>query len=516
MEYPKSTYSELEDGAVLQVAQRCAFWTLPYLMPASSADGKVDTKRRNVRRDFQSFGALLVNNLAAKLAKLLFPSLPFFHVTPTQKLLDSEAETGKTEDQVKSAMISLANSAMKRLHVKAGYKALTMVCRHLIVTGSCLLHRDHTGLMRVYGVHNFVVQRDHDGQVVQGILRKSTQLMALPPDVQAQVKASQVAAERRSSVTLYTWIKRTYRDNDPAKPGYTVEHWVENIHVETEGWYPVDQCPYIFPYWNLVEGESYGRSHVEDYAGDFNALSSLSIAEYKYLIEALRVLYLVGPGAGTTAELVAKKPSGSFVAAQPENFAVFELERAQKLQLVEAKLMGIIERLRSAFMWVGNTRDAERVTAYELQQQASEIENTLGGVYSSLSSVLQEPLAYLLMNEVSKAAGNGFRANQLTLNIVTGIPALGMATEVQNLSMATQVIAGIAPVLQLDDRKDPHKVYDMVYRGYGVDTTQLDLTPEQQRKLQEASQAQQQAQQQLIQAQGLADQAGAIQDVIGG
>jgi hypothetical protein len=51
-------------------------------------------------------------------------------------------------------------------------------------------------------------------------------------------------------------------------------------------------------------------------------------------------------------------------------------------------------RLAKAFMYQANTRDAERVTAYELQRDAQEAENTLGGAYSMLSTATRFACAY--------------------------------------------------------------------------------------------------------------------------
>ena len=60
-----------------------------------------------------------------------------------------------------------------------------------------------------------------------------------------------------------------------------------------------------------------------------------------------------------------------------------------------------MQRLSRAFMYNGPARDAERVTMYELQLQAQEANNQLGGLFSTLAESVQIPLAVLKLRQVA-------------------------------------------------------------------------------------------------------------------
>ncbi len=136
---------------------------------------------------------------------------------------------------------------------------------------------------------------------------------------------------------------------------------------------------------------------------------------------------------------------------------------------------------------------------------AQEAETTLGGVYSALSTSTQIPLAYILMLEVSEDALPGIISGELLPDVTAGIPALGRSGDVQNLLLAAQEIAGIAPIVQLDKRLNPAKIVDVILSGRSVDPSSIMYTPEEQKANDEAAAAAQQAQVQLQQADVLAN-----------
>jgi hypothetical protein len=254
---------------------------------------------------------------------------------------------------------------------------------------------------------------------------------------------------------------------------------------------------------------------VEDYAGGFARLSSLSEAAALYGVEIMRVVHLVGAGAGSDVDDLAESESGEWVRGDPASIQAHESGDAQKLAAVEAQLERVVSRLAKAFMYQGGTRDAERVTAYELQRDAQEAEYALGGVYSTLSGGIQVPMAHILLTEVSDLALTGLITGELAPDVTAGIPALGRASDVQNLLIAAQELGAVLPVVQLDKRINPQKVVDIVFSGRSVDTSTLFFTPEEQQANAEAEQAQQAAQQNLLQADTLASQSDQLAKLTG-
>ena len=133
-----------------------------------------------------------------------------------------------------------------------------------------------------------------------------------------------------------------------------------------------------------------------------------------------------------------------------------------------------------AFLYSGNTRDAERVTAEEIRQTAAEAEQMLGGVYSLLAEQLQMPLAYLVTAEVSDTIMAGLVTREYKPQILTGIPALVQQVLIQNLLEFSQTAAVVVPaIIQLDDRVDRYKLLDQLYSAKNIDTSSIFKTPTQ-------------------------------------
>lgn len=150
-----------------------------------------------------------------------------------------------------------------------------------------------------------------------------------------------------------------------------------------------------------------------------------------------------------------------------------------KIQQILADLDVITERLAKAFMYRGNTRQGERVTATEVELNANEADEALGGAISTISAHTHIRLAYLTLMEVSPEFITAVIANEFSLDITAGVASLGRNSDVQALIQAAQVIGGVVPVLtQLSQRIDPERIIDMVFRSYNLDTSLVMRTPE--------------------------------------
>jgi hypothetical protein len=458
--------------------------------------------------DFQEVGALLVNNLASKLAQILFPTqYPFFRADASGELLSMMLEQSGDESGIRTVFSQLEMKSNENLFKNSGYASLILMLKHLIVTGNAVVYRDsERKSITTYGINAYSIKRDGRGEVVECIIREYTLVGSLPPDVIKEVRKKNSGRfnDSTSVVEVYTRIRREFKNNN-AVMITSVE--VEDIPVGEEGTYPIELCPYLFPTWSLVPGESYGRGLVADFAGGFAKLSEISRASTLYAVETLRVINLVGPSSGADIDSIARAESGEWVRGDPGAIQAYESGQANKLQIVGVQINELVQRLSVAFMYTGGgaVRDSERTTALEVQMLAQEAELTLGGVYSSLSASTQVPLAYLLMKEVSENALPGILSGELLPDVTAGIPALGRSGDVQNLLLAAQEIAGIAPVLQLDKRINPTRVVDVILAGRSVDPDSIMYTPEEQQANAKAEMAAQQAKMNLQQAEVMAN-----------
>ena len=511
----KALYAKYRDDSVINRLEQYAYWTLPYLM----ADPREvsSTGRVVVERDFQEIGALLVNSLSAKLARLLFPmQYPFFRASASSTFKRWAAEKGYDEAQLEERFAELEMQAKSKLFVNAGYAALILALKYLIVTGSALICRGtEKSKTIVWGPNSFAVKRDGSGDVLDAVLQEFTTVEALPEDLQADLRAGNKAKYGRPEqvVEKYTRIQRGFKNG---VVGFRVYVEVDNLPVGDPGWYPENLCPWMFPTWTLIPGEHMGRGLVEDYAGGFAKLSSLSEAAALYGVEMTRVVHLVGPGSGADIDDLAGAESGRYVRGDPNAVKAYEAGDADKAEQVARQIEEVFSRLARAFMYTAQARQAERVTAYELRREAEEAEIVLGGSISTLSGSLQIPLAYLLISEVSESATTGIVLGEIMPDITAGIDALGRSADVQNLIQASQEIGAILPVLQLDKRIDPQRVVDAVLAGRSIKKSELFYSPEELRANQESENAAMSAQSELLKAQTLSQQGDQLQQLTGG
>lgn len=506
----RSLFDKLKNDEVILKCEQYANWTLPQLMADISllrGNGRIV-----VERDYQEIGALLVNHLATKLAKLLFPtSNSFFRIEASESLKEVARRAGVSEEQFNSSFAKAELESMKRLLMNASYAQLILALKHLIISGNVLLYRDsENSKCCAYGLRSYAVRRDGRGDLIDCVLREFTYVEALPLDIQDLLKSANKSDFSRpeKEVELYTRIHREVRNK---KFVYVITQEVDTYPVGEESVYPEHLCPWLAVTWSLIPGEHYGRGLVEDFAGGFAKLSDLSEAHALYSIETMRVVHLVGAGSGTDIDDLAQAETGEYIRGDPNTVQAHESGDAKKLEQTAVEIDRIFQRLAQAFMYQGNTRDAERVTAYELQRAAQEAENALGGAYSSLSTGIHVPLAHILLVETQGSMLPGLLTGEVKLNIVTGIPALGRTSDVQNLLSAGQEIMGLVQLSQADKRLDPQRIVDLVLAGRSVDPTSIMYSQDEQRELAAAEQQQQQGINQLQQAAAAGEQLNMLQ-----
>lgn len=480
----ESLYKKYQDDSAILRNEKYAKWSLPTIF----ADPDMRSGRQvSVQRDYQSVGAMLTNNLSSKLAALLFPSNQSFFRLDSQVNTDEMAsDLGVEPADLASNLANLENMSYRRIFLRASYHQLVHTMKLLITTGNCLLYRDSADTnLHAYSIRQYSLLRDGSGKVMDIILKERTSKAMLPDGMKGLFKER----EEYDALCLYTRVKRERRTQGDV---FVVTQQVETHDLGTDDEFPEAICPYIPVCWNLVTGENYGRGLVEDYAGDFAKLSELSEALALYEIEACRVLHLAKPGSGGDIDSMAEQQSGAWVSADPGAVEAYEAGDYNKIQALVADLGSITQRLSPAFMYTGNTRDAERVTAEEIRQQADEANQALGGVYSAIADSLHIPLAHILVNEVNPQFISEVISGGLKLSVLTGVAALGRSSDVNKLIQIAQALSVILPVLsQASQRMDVDRTINKVFEGFGLDVSDYSKT-EQELAAQQAA-AQQQA-----------------------
>lgn len=427
-------------SAFMKRCEQYAAYTIPKLcLP----DG-YDQSNMELKHDYQSLGAQGVNHVANKMMLALYaPSRPFFRLDPGDQLAAALAEQQMAEEEI-AALLSVAErKAIAVLDQRAIRPKFYEGIKHLIVTGNFLLVLNK-GTARCLGLKNYCVTRGADGTVVELVIKETVPYATLKQDAKALV-ANGRQVEADEAVNFYRWI-RLMPDGR-----YEETQWV-NAHCLPSpaygGVYTKDKMPYFPITWDLASGDHYGTGMVEDYAGDFAALSMLSEATVYAAILASEFRWLVNPAGATKAEDMAASQNGDALPGVQGDISLLQSGKGGDLGVNLQVAQMYIERIGKGFMMQSAvTRQAERVTAEEIRLVAEELETSLGGGYSRVAVDMQVPVAAWLMAE----AGNKIGGMDIKPTIITGLDALSRSGDRDMLALFLQdcaLVDQMGPELQ--------------------------------------------------------------------
>lgn len=449
-------------------AEDCAKYTIPSLFPIEGSNGST-----NFDTPYQSLGARGVNNLASKLMLALFPpNDTFFRLSVDDELAAQLAQNPEAKDEIDTALAQLEQIAMQYAEAHQYRVTLAEALKVLVVTGNCLLFLPpKEGGMKLYKLRDYCVQRDALGNVVQIVTLDKIAYAALPDDVKSMVTSKSGEKKPEDVTEIYTHI---FMDGDVYRAYQEVDG---DIVPGTEQQFPKDKSPWIPLRMVKVDGESYGRSFVEEYLGDLKSLESLSKSIVEMSAIAANVLFLVNPNGVTRVRSLTKAQSGAFVAGRVEDVQPLQLQKYADLQVAQQTVAALTDRLSYAFMLNSAVqRNGERVTAEEIRYVASELEDTLGGVYSILAQELQLPLVKRLIVQLQMSGLYPQIQDLVEPTITTGLAAIGRGHDLQNLMMFWQLIGQNPEAMQV---MNVNVFIQRVANALGVDTTNLVKTPEQ-------------------------------------
>lgn len=508
----RTQFNKLQDSYLMAKCQYYAKWTIPYLMAKPGEDGN----QISVEGDFQSAGALLVNSLSSKLTGLLFPSTyPFMdlNLTPEGRMALEQVleELGDDPLELNNFLANLVTGASAKAFMGKAFFQLVLAFKYLIVTGNVAIKRDvDEGAILCYGLNNYAVRRNGLGKVVEAIIKETVFFGNLP-----------------STVQEFLISKGQYSSNDPTLGDRAVDvfrritlhqesYYMEQIGVddtilpdEYSVEYEILKLPYIFPTWALINGEHYGRGLVEELRGDFAKLSQLSEALTLYEVEMMRVVNLVSAEAFDAIDDLAMADTGDYVRCSPNAVVAQETGATNKVQQLIADLEVIWGRLARAMMWQGNTRDGERVTAYEIRQEIQEVESSMGGAYSALAESFQLPLSYLLLYETNEDFMNAVVDLGVGyVGVTTGVNALGKTTKAMNiLEVLLQAGQAVEVAMNIDKRIDTTRIVDLFFASRGLDFSEISKSDEQLEQEAQAQAEQAQAEQTMQEGEAMGNMA---------
>ncbi len=433
--YARERYNKLSSDRrqFLDTAVECSKLTLPYLIQ-DDLSSRPTHETLNV--PWQSVGSKCVVTLAAKLMLgTLPPQTSFF------KLQVRDDKLGEEIPAEARAELDLSFSKMERMvmdYIAASNDRVIIhqAFKHLIVGGNALLYMGKDGIKN-YPLNRYVVNRDGNGNVLEIVTKELINKDVLGFDVNTETPNSVVDASKSASdeVEVYTCVK--------LENGRWVWHQevLDKIIPNSRSSAPKNASPWLVLTFNSVDGEQYGRGRVEEFLGDLKSLEGLSQALVEGSAAAAKVIFLVSPSSTTKPATIAKAGNGAIVQGRAEDVQVVQVGKTADFSTAAQMAQNIEKRLLEAFL-VMNVRNAERVTAEEVRLTQLELEQSLGGIFSLITTLFLIPylnrtlLVLQRNNEIPKLPKDVVRPT-----IVAGINALGRGQDREALTMFVQTIA---------------------------------------------------------------------------
>jgi len=471
----------------LDRGRKCAELTIPSLLPPSS------NKKNNLHVPYQSIGARGVNNLSNKLlTSLLPPNTPFFRLlVDDYELAESYDEDGRAEFE--EALNSVERSVLTETERKALRTPVFTAIKMLIVTGNVLLYMPKNSKVRAIKLDSYVTRRSPDGTIIDCILKEEVAYAALPADIRKMLdeQPEDKKYDANDPVAVYTCWKL---ENNK----YVGWQEVEDIKVPGSDASWKTESPNFLPLrWVSVDGEDYGRSHVEEYIGDLNAAEGLSQAILESALAAAKTVIMVKPNATTRIDKLVAARNLDVIQGNEDDVFALQLDKRADLQVASNTAQEIGQRLAQAFLLNSSIqRNAERVTAEEIRFMAAELEDSLGGVYSLLSQEFQLPLVNRLMDVMQKEGRLPKLPEGIVPSIVTGLEALGRGQDLSRMQVFSNEISKFGPET-VDEHLNLGDYFTRFGTGLGIDMDGLVRTEEEREKRAQKQQEQIQQQQMM-------------------
>ncbi len=469
--------------------------TIPSLITPEGHSGSSPLKQ-----PFQSVGARGCIGLTAKAATTLMPpNEPFFRLDIEEYTLAELSSNPEARAEIEQALTMVERTASRSVETAGTRMGFSEGTMHLIVGGNVLIYVQEDLRIKIFTLDNYVVSRDPMGNEIEIITHEEVALATLPPEIAGLVEApSEANAEGAmkamdKTAKLYTHLVREDKV-------WTVKQSINDKDIPgTEGTYPIDKCPWFALRWNRIDGEDYGRSHVETILGDLKSLENLTKAILEYAAGAAKVVALVNPNGVTDEEDLSNAENFQFVSGVADDVSFLRIDKYADLQVAKNLADDLTRRIEQHFLMNSSIqRSGERVTAEEIRYMAADLEATIGAVYVQLSQEFQLPLVKITIERLVKQKRLPKLPKELVQpTVTTGIDALSRQSDLNKLD---RMVAGLRDLYGPEALAAETNVGDYVKRraaALGIDPTGLLKTPEQ--KEEEA----QQRQQQMMMQQGL-------------
>lgn len=479
-----SRYKQMESKK-LQVMNRAEFaakLTIPAIFPP---EGHNESNPLHIPN--QSLGAKAVNNITAKVMLALFPpNTAFFKLDAGIEAPEGDESAEKFVSDVTKSLVDIEETVVNHLETTTLRSTMPNGLLLLVITGNTCLDVDDEGEVRAFSLRNYVVERDYIGFPITTIIKDKTSPRKLKKEILEahydQKQLEEIIKNPEQEVEVYT-----IQEFDSETKRFKVYQELNEKTIEgSEGTYPKDSPRFMPIRWRAVDGEEYGRGLVEENFGDLSTYDGLSLDISLNSKQAAKLVKTVKPNSFITPAKLERATSGTILLGDADDVKSIREDKSADMRISFEKSNELKQSISESFLLHSSVqRDAERVTAEEIRYMAQELEDSLGGVYSTLGQEIQRPLLNRLLKILTKKNKIEPIPKDVELKIVTGLDALGRSHETNKLMMlirsANEMLTPerVAPLL-----KD-EMIITSLGNGLGIDATRFLKTPEEVKQAQE-------------------------------
>lgn len=516
-------YERLESdrNVYLQRARTSARYTLPYLIPLHDTYTLGQNEQRTL--PWNGIGARGVHNICSRLTlALLPPTEAFFRFTIDEiEMAKQEQEAlaaGATQEDLARSksefdlgLAKLERAVLRSIETSNDRVAVHEMLLHLIVSGNALLYVGEKGL-RCFHLNRYVVRRDPMGNPMEAVVCEELEMDSLPEKVR---KVLEDEDQRNDGIADEGEEEEDYR---PASArtiklythveweGDTVQ-WCQEVKGKkipgTTGTATANESPWLPLRMYRIDGHDYSPGYVEAAClADLQTAEALSQAVAEGSLVSAQVKHLVKPSGVTNAKKLADAPNGAFVLGNPDDVFTIQVNKAMDLRVAMEGLARVEARLTAAFM-LADVRDSERTTAEEVRLHALQIENSLGSIYSILTTEFQQPYVARKLALLMRRGKLPKLPEMVQPVVSVGLAAVGRGNDLEKTARFMQILQQTLGPEGITTYVMPPELIRRLAASMGMDI--IGLVKSEDQLAAEQQQAQQMAMAQQAMAAGMAD-----------
>jgi hypothetical protein len=503
---------ESDRNYYLERGREAARLTLPYLVPSSNEPTKGN--KEVFPLPWNGIGARGVLNLASRmLLALLPPTQSFFRFTLNEMEMIRQNISLDQKSEFDSALAKMEQEVLRSIESTNDRVAFHEALLWLIVCGNVLLYVGKEGL-RVHHLNRYVCCRDPMGNPLEVVTCEELAVNVLPPEIKALLEddkddlVGKLANDDYDEIGEYDQTVKIYTHVRWEKTRVVWHQEVKGKEIPgSQGEAPMDSNPWMPLRMSRVDGQPYGVGYVESAAlADLKTAEALSQAVSEGSLASAAIRFLVRPNGVTKAKALAEAANGAFVVGDINDVQALQVQKGGDMQVAMAGLARVEARLSQAFM-LADVRDSERTTAEEVRLQALQIENSLGSIYSILTTEFQTPYVSRKLDLLIRQGKLEPLPKDLIRPVVSvGLAAVGRSNDLEKVVRFVSTIAELGNAIGQQEvmmRVNPSELIRRLAASMGVDTVGLIKTD--QEVAAEREQAQQLALAQQAMASPMAD-----------